>query len=77
MVAEAFTFRFGQMLRTTQPSYCYCSFALFYLWGFTLSPHAEGIYKNSKVLWNLCGYLSEGNFRNPSVSDELQASRLP
>ena len=28
-------------------------------------PHAEGIYKNSKVLWNLCGYLIQKQLSQP------------
>ena len=44
-------------LRAIRPLIVRNTLETFYLWGSTLRPHAEGIYKNSKILWNLYGYL--------------------
>ena len=50
---------------------------LFYLWGFTPDPMPKADIKTKKFCGIYVVILSEGNFPNPSVSGELQASRLP
>ena len=49
----------------------------FHSYGYTPSPMPKAYTKKSKYYGIYVVILSKGNFRNPSVSGELQASRLP
>ena len=54
------------------------SFYIVYLWGSTLRPHAEGIYKKLKSITEFMWLIyPKATFVTPSVSGELPASRLP
>ena len=67
-------------LRAIRPQIVRNTLGTFYLWGCTPDPVPKcrrHIQNNQKYCGINVVNLSESNFRNPSVSGELQASRLP
>ena len=64
-------------LRAIRPLIVRNTLGTFYLWGSTPDPMPKADIKTKKFCGIYMVILSEGNFPNPSVSGELQASRLP
>ena len=64
-------------LRTIRPLIVRNTLGTFYLWGCTPDPMPKADIKTKKFYGILGVILPEGNLPNPSVSGELQASRLP
>ena len=64
-------------LRTIRPLIVRNTLGTFYLWGSTPDPMPKAYIKTQRFCGIYVVNLSEGNFPNPSVSGELQASRFP